>query len=109
MSILVHIHYTGQNDNAESFANEMISSGVVNKIRAERGNIRYDYYYPREDKETVLLIDEWESQQAIDEHHDSPMMQDIMRLREKYNLSMKVERYVTDDGGIPEKDKSFIK
>ena len=47
-----------------------------------------------DDKETVLLIDEWESQEALDLHHKSPMMKEIAKLREKYSLKMRVERFV---------------
>lgn len=36
------------------------------------------------------------------------MMDTIFKLREKYNLHMKVERYISNDE-IPEKDKKFIK
>ena len=72
------------------------------------GNIRYDYFYPVNDSETVLLIDSWENQEAIDVHHGTPMMNTIFRLREKYNLHMKVERYISDDE-IPETDKKYIK
>ena len=61
------------------------------------------------DPETVLLIDCWEDQQAIDLHHASPMMEAITALREKYDLHMKVERYLSDEGGIPETDSHFIK
>ena len=56
----------------------------------------------------ILLIDSWENQEAIDAHHTSPMMNTITKLREKYNLRMKVERYVSDKG-IPDTDKQFIK
>ena len=35
-------------------------------------------------------------------------MDTIFKLREKYNLHMKVERYISDDV-IPETDKKFIK
>ena len=35
-------------------------------------------------------------------------MHTIMELREKYNLHMEVERYVSEDG-IPDSDKKFIK
>lgn len=61
------------------------------------------------DPETVLLIDSWENQAAIDLHHDSPMMGKIMELRSKYDLHMKVERYVTDVAGISAHDASFIR
>lgn len=109
MAITVNIYYTGKNGNAVRFAEEMVSSGVVENIRAEKGNIRYEYFFPMDDKETVLLIDSWADQQAIDLHHASVMMGEIIRLRKKYGLTMKVERYVSDQSGIPDKDKKFIK
>lgn len=109
MAVTVNIYYSGMNGNAGRFAEEMISSGVVSDIRAEDGNLRYEYFFPIEDKETVLLIDSWRDQQAIDAHHASPMMAKITELREKYDLHMKVERYVSDETGIPETDRAFIK
>ena len=65
--------------------------------------------YPFDDPETVLLIDSWADQSAIDVHHASPMMQTIAALRSKYGLHMRVERYVSDEGGVPEKDQKFIR
>lgn len=109
MAITVNIYYTGKNSNALKFAEEMISSGLVDEIRAEEGNIKYEYFLPVKDNNTVLLIDSWENQEALDKHHSLPLMQKIIELREKYNLSMKVERYVTDNEGIPVKDMAFIK
>jgi len=109
MSITVNIYYTGQNGNARKFAEEMMSTGIVGEIRAEKGNLRYEYFFPMGDSETVLLIDSWENQAALDIHHSLPLMQKIIELREKYCLHMKVERYVTDASGIPDKDRAFIK
>ena len=107
MSITVNLYYTGENGAARKFAEEMIASGTVAAIRREKGNLRYEYFYPMEDPETVLLIDSWENQEAIDLHHGTPMMGKIMELREKYDLHMKVERFVSD--AVPESDQQFIK
>lgn len=109
MAITVNIYYTGENGNARKFAEEMEQSGTIAAIRAEEGNIKYEYFYPKNDPETILLIDSWDSQEAIDKHHATPMMDKITELRNKYNLHMKVERYIEDTNGIPEKDKNFIK
>ena len=104
--ITVNLYYTGTNGSARRFAQEMESSGTAEKIRAEKGNVRYEYFFPMNDPETVLLIDAWEDQEAIDVHHASAMMKTIMELREKYDLHMKVEQYV----GIPnEGDEEFIR
>ena len=57
MAITVNIYYTGENGNARKFAEEMEQSGTIAAIRAEEGNKKYEYFYPKDDPETVLLID----------------------------------------------------
>lgn len=109
MAVTVNIYYSGENGNARKFAEEMTASGVVRQIRAEAGNERYEYFFPMEDAETVLLIDSWADQRALDAHHASPMMAEIVRLRDRYQLRMRVERYVSDAAGIPAGDKKFIR
>lgn len=94
MSITVNLYYTGKDGSARKFAEEMMSSGIVDAVRAEEGNERYEYFFPMEDPETVLLIDRWRDQEAIDFHHKSEMMKQIAALREKYKLRLRVERYV---------------
>ncbi|MBP5605136.1 MAG: antibiotic biosynthesis monooxygenase [Ruminiclostridium sp.] len=109
MSIIVNLRYTGKNGSARAFAEEMIKSGTVEEIRKEKGNIRYEYYISFDDPETVMLIDEWTDQAAIDRHHASPMMKNITELREKYDLHMTAERYAGDKNSMPDNDKNFIR
>ena len=107
MAITINIRYTGINGNAEKFAQEMIASGTVDAIRKEKGNLRYEYYRPIDDSETILLIDAWDSQEALDAHHASPMMNIISDLREKYELHMTAERFISVDA--PQSDDKFVK
>lgn len=108
MAVTMNLYYTGVNGNAKKFAQEMMESGVVSAIRAEAGNLRYEYFLPMEDEETVLLIDSWTDQHALDVHHASSMMAEIAVLRDKYDLHMKAERYVLDESGNSS-GKSFIR
>lgn len=105
--ITLNLRYTGTDGKACAFAKEMMSSGTVDKIRAEKGNLRYEYYVSLEDPETLLLIDSWADQAAIDAHHASPMMETIAALREKYGLHMTVERFVGIEDN--EEDRKFIR
>lgn len=107
MSLTVNLYYTGTNGSARQFAEEMESSGIAAAIRAEDGNERYAYFLPLEDPETVLLIDQWRDQAALDAHHASPMMSQLAALREKYDLHMRVERFVTADASSS--DEQFIR
>ena len=97
MAITINIYYSGANGSARKFAEEMISTGTVEKIKSEEGNLKYDYFFQMIDQNTVLLIDSWKNQKAIDVHHKSPMMKQIAELREKYDLHMKVEKYQSLD------------
>ncbi|MBE6765333.1 MAG: antibiotic biosynthesis monooxygenase [Ruminococcaceae bacterium] len=96
MSITVNLYYTGSDGNARRFAEEMVEKGIVAAVRAQEGNERYEYFFPMDDPETVLLIDRWRDQEAIDIHHKSPMMAQIAELRSKYKLRLRVERYVDE-------------
>ena len=93
MSLIINIYYTGKNGTAKKFAEEMISSGIVDRVRLEEGNERYEYFFPMEDTETVMLIDKWKSKKALDLHHKSEMMKEIAELRNKYELKMRVEKF----------------
>ena len=44
MAITINIYYSGTNGGAREFAKEMIASGIVEAIRAEKGNSRYEYF-----------------------------------------------------------------
>ncbi len=97
--ITVNLYYRGLNGNARAFAEEMEASGIAENIRKEPGNLRYQYFQPLDDPETILLIDSWTDQTAIDAHHASSMMAQLAALREKYDLHMTVERFLSEDIG----------
>jgi quinol monooxygenase YgiN len=104
--ITVNLYYKGKDGSARAFVQEMESSGIAAAIRNEEGNLRYQYFQPLDDPETVLLIDSWTDQAAIDAHHASPMMGQLAALREKYDLHMTVERFVSDEY---EADEKFLR
>lgn len=107
MSLVVNIYYKGENGNARKFAEEMISSGIVDRIRKEEGNEKYEYFFPMEDEETVMLIDKWKDQRSLDVHHDSALMSEIVKLRDKYDLHMRVEKFITSEN--TKKDEEFVR
>ena len=107
MSITIHIFYSNDKaGNAIAFAEEMERRGIADRIRAEEGNLQYAYFTPLHDDKTILLIDSWKNQDALDAHHASPMMAEIAELRETYDLHMHVERFT---GAEDHTDDAFIR
>ncbi|MCR4863654.1 MAG: antibiotic biosynthesis monooxygenase [Bacteroidales bacterium] len=107
--ITMNLYYSGENGKVRKFVEEMIYSGTVDAIRAEEGNLRYDYFFSKDDPETVLLIDSWANQEALDAHHQTPMMGTISALREKYDLTMRAERYHRATEDLTANDAKYIR
>lgn len=101
MTLTINILYKGKD--SKKFAKEMTEKGIVDRIRAQKGNIRYEYYQSLERDDEILLLDIWENQEALDIHHQSPMMGEIMKLREKYDVKMEVHKYQEIKGSNDDK------
>ena len=84
--LTINIRYSAENGNAKKYVEEMEKSGTADKIRNIEGCLRYDYFYPADDTEGLLLIDEWVDQEALNRYHSSPVMKEAAALREKYKL-----------------------
>ena len=93
--LTINIRYSGQDGSARKYVEEMESSGIAARIRAIEGCIRYDYFFPADDPEGLLLIDEWSGQEALNRYHASPAMQEAAALREKYGLGNRTVRMFT--------------
>lgn len=106
--ITMTLYYRGKNGSAHQFAQEMERQGIADRIRHQAGNLGYQYFSSLEDPETILLLDSWTDQAALDRHHASPMMQDILQLRKTYQLTVRAERYLSATDSIPPSDHQFL-
>ena len=109
MSISINVYYSGKDGSARKFVEEMENSENADQVRTEPGCMKYEYFFAFSDPETVVLIEYWQDQAALDLHHATPMMGQISKLREIYDLHMKVERFLPDDAGVPDSDRQFIR
>lgn len=93
--ITINIRYTAENGNVRKYVEEMESSGIAARIRAVEGCLGYEYFFPADDPNGLLLIDSWENQEALNRYHSSPAMTDAAALREKYGLGGRTVRMFT--------------
>lgn len=91
--ITINIRYNAPDGNALKYMKEMETTGFADSIRAIPGCLRYDYFIPQDDPQSVLLIDCWEDQQALNRYHSSPVMKKTETLRAKYQLERKAEMF----------------
>ena len=56
----------------DEFMRAIYDGGIIGKIRAEQGNIGYDYYYPYESETEVFFVERWDTRDAWEAHKVAP-------------------------------------
>lgn len=97
LSIALNLYYKGKSGSAKMFMEEMEKSGLADNIRNKDGNEGYEYFYSVRDKDMILLVEKWSDNDALHFHHNSEDMKKQAELKDKYELELKVKRYVTED------------
>ena len=92
MTLLVT--YACRPGQAAAYVQALKASGVQEKIRAEDGCLRYDYYLSCETADTVVLIEQWRDEAAQRVHMTQPHMEEVRRLKAAYVLDTRLERLV---------------
>jgi len=90
--LILHVTYTLKPDMAHRFVEEL-EQGPALKVRAEDGNICYDYFFPANDNNKVLLVEKWRDEAALAAHMAMPHMADVRSIKEKYAESTAIEKY----------------
>lgn len=82
--IILHVTYTAKpGDNMARKFVEELEQGPAPKVRAEHGNICYDYYFNANDSK-VLLLEKWQDEASLAAHMQMPHMDEIRGIKAKY-------------------------
>ena len=78
------VKYTAKPGSREKYVDQVISSGLLDAIRAEIGCLRYDYYFSVQEENVILLVEQWESETLQQEHMQHPNMARLQALKAEY-------------------------
>ena len=78
------VKYTAKPGSREKYVDQVISSGLLDAIRAENGCLRYDYYFSVQEENVILLVEQWESEKLQQEHMQHPNMTRLQALKAEY-------------------------
>lgn len=82
--IILLVTYTAKPGKRQDYLQELTDSGILQKVRAEEGCIRYDFYESAEQENTLLLVEEWQNADSQKIHLEQPHMKEAMAIKEKY-------------------------
>lgn len=109
MAITVNIYYTGNRGAARKFAEEMTVSGVVDAIRAEAGEPAVCLFLPHGGPGDCAADRQLARSAGFGHPPRLPHDGADRRLREQYDLHMRVERYLSDETPTTSQDEAFIR
>ena len=92
--IVLNVTYKCKTDMREEFLERIMAEGIDAACRAEDGNIKYDYYFPAEDTDELLLVEKWRDAEALSAHGTQPHMEKLRELKAAYVDDMVLEKYM---------------
>ena len=91
--IVLNVTYSMKPGAREKFLSEVSGSGLLGKIRAEQGCLRYEYFAAVEDPDKLFLLENWADEAALDAHAGSDNMARLRQLKEIHALDTQILRY----------------
>lgn len=77
----IHVSYYAKPGRREEFLRKLSTEGIIDAIRRERGCLRYDYYLSCQNENEILLLEQWESEDAQRIHMQQPHMQKLAAIK----------------------------
>lgn len=76
----------------EAFTDEILKSGVLEKIRRESGCLGYEYYQPVGRADEILLLEKWETEEQQALHLKQPHMEILKSIKNKYVTDTRLDK-----------------
>ena len=91
--IVLNVTYKCKPDMRDEFLETIMTEGIDVASRAEAGNIKYDYYYPADGGNELLLVEKWRDADALQEHGQQAHFKRLGQLKSDYVLETLIEKY----------------
>ena len=91
--IVLNVTYICKPDMREEFLEMIMAEGIDVASRAEAGNIKYDYYFPADGSDELLLVEKWKDADAIAGHGRQPHYARLKALKADFVTDTVIERF----------------
>ena len=90
-AVILNVTYTVKDGKREEFYQSVAAAAIPEKSRLEKGNIRYDYYYPANSPNQLLLIEVWQDRAALNVHKETEHFKKLQAIKETFVTDVKFE------------------
>lgn len=79
--LLLNVTYTMKPGMRDTFLKAVQAQGILDAVRREDGCLRYAYYLPAEEADTLLLVECWRDRAAQQAHLTTPHMTALGKIK----------------------------
>ena len=91
--IVLNVTYKCKPGMKERFLDAIKAEGVDLACRAEDGNIKYDYDFPDDGCDEMLLVEKWRDAEALKAHAAMPHFARLGEIKSEYVDETVIERF----------------
>ena len=91
--IVLNVSYKCRPGMRDEFLERIRREGIDAASRAEAGNLKYDYYFPADGGDELLLVEKWRDADALAEHGRQPHFAKLGALKAEYVADTVIEKF----------------
>jgi quinol monooxygenase YgiN len=91
--MLMHVIYKIIEGKRVEFIQRVEEAGIIEASRQEPGNLSYEYFYPINDSNSVLLVESWINTTAQAAHVKTEHFNKLTELKKEYVESVIIKKY----------------
>jgi len=92
--LIVHVVYTIKSGLREEFYNKLHEHRIIDETRRENGNFKYDYFFPAEHADDILLVELWADEPSQKAHLETAHYKILTELKKEYVVDFKIEKFL---------------
>ena len=90
---VLNVSYKCRPGMRDEFLERIRREGIDAASRAEAGNLKYDYYFPADGGDELLLVEKWRDADALAEHGRQPHFAKLGALKAEYVADTVIEKF----------------
>ena len=77
----------------EEFLNALMQEGVYEGSNHDKGCLQYEYFSSAKEKDVLVLLERWESEELLQAHLQTPHIAKMPKLKEQYVNDSTIEKF----------------
>ena len=91
--LYLNVFYHTKEEKREAFLEKIKELGIDEKVRAEKGCVKYDYYFSDADENELLLVELWETKEDQQIHVQQEHMKILMSFKDEFVKSTELKAF----------------